>query len=191
MSKDPNITRSVIRVGVVTVCLLMVPLLAMIFGDEVKWGPLDFAVAGALFMASGLALEMALKRASNFAYRAAAAVAIFAALFLIWVNLAVGVIEDEGNPANGMYIGVLAVGFIGARLSRLKAEGMAWTLAAMAVAQALVGTIALIFHLGAPQDSALQTAGVNGMFVTLFLFAALLFKCSVRSQTGGSVEVAG
>jgi hypothetical protein len=169
----------------------MVPLLAMIFGDEVKWGPLDFAVAGALFMASGLAFEMALKRASNFTYRAAAGVAIFAALFLVWVNLAVGVIGDEGNPANAMYIGVLAVGFIGARLARLKPEGMARALVAMAAAQSLVGAIALVFRLGAPVDTGLKTVGVNGLFVTLFLFAALLFRWSARSQSGGRVEVAG
>ncbi len=48
------------------------------------------------------------------AYRFAVGVALAAAFLLVWMNLAVGLIGSEDNPANLMYFGVLAVGFIGA-----------------------------------------------------------------------------
>jgi hypothetical protein len=35
--------------------------------------------------------------------------AVGTALFLVWSNLAVGLIGSENNPANMMYLGVLAV----------------------------------------------------------------------------------
>jgi len=77
-------------------------------------------------------------------YRAAVGVAVGAALLLIWINLAVGIIGDEGNPANLMHIGVLAVGIIGAIFARLRPLGMARVLLATAVAQMLVAMIAQI-----------------------------------------------
>jgi hypothetical protein len=54
----------------------------------------------------------------NRAYRAAVGVAIAAAFILVWMNLAVGIIGSEDNPANLMYGGVLAIGIIGAVIAR-------------------------------------------------------------------------
>lgn len=54
------------------------------------------------------------------------------------MNLAVGLIGNEENLANLMYIGVLAVGLIGAAIARLEPGGMARVLFAMALAQTLV-----------------------------------------------------
>ena len=80
----------------------------------------------------------------NSAYRAAVGVALAAAFILVWVNLAVGIIGSEDNPANVMYGGVLAVGIIGAIIARFQPHGMARALVATALAQALVAVIALI-----------------------------------------------
>lgn len=184
--------KPIIRVALITAALLMIPAVAMQFTKEVVWGPFDFAVAGALLFGTGLAFEVALKKANNLAYRAAAGLALFAALFLIWANLAVGVIGDEGNPANAMYLGVLAVGIIGAAVARLQPQGMARALFATAVAQMLAGAIAMAFRLGDPIiDTPLKTLAVNGMFVVLFGGAALLFRYSVRTQAGGKPQLAG
>lgn len=54
----------------------------------------------------------------------------------------------DGDPANLMYFGVLAVGIIGALIARFKPRGMARALIAMALAQALILTIALIARFG-------------------------------------------
>jgi hypothetical protein len=51
------------------------------------------------------------------------------------MNLAVGVIGTEDDPANLMYVGVLAVGIIGAIIARFRPHGMARTLFATALAQ--------------------------------------------------------
>jgi hypothetical protein len=43
-----------------------------------------------------------------------------AAFILIWMNLAVGIIGSEDNPANLMYGGVLAVAIVGAFMVRFR-----------------------------------------------------------------------
>ena len=78
------------------------------------------------------------------AFRFANGLAVTAACLLIWLSLGVGIIGKDGDSANMMYFGVIAVGIIGAIISRFRPMGMARTLLAMALAQALVALIALI-----------------------------------------------
>jgi hypothetical protein len=127
---------------------LLLPLAAMQFTDEVVWDETDFAAAGAMLFGCCCAYELAARMTVNGAYRAAVGVAVLTALLLIWINLAVGIIGSEDNPANLMYGGVLAVGILGALAVRFRPGGMALTLAATALAQALVGVIALLTGLG-------------------------------------------
>src|SRR5688572_1652698 len=84
------------------------------------------------------------------AYRSAVGVALAAASILVWLSLGVGIIGQDGDPANLMYFGVLAVGIIGAIIARLQPDGMARALFATALAQALVAAIALIAGMGLP-----------------------------------------
>jgi len=163
--------KSTIRIALATAFILLLPLIAMQFTDEVVWGLADFAVAGVLLFGAGLTYQFLAKKAGTFAYRAAVGVAVAAALLLVWMNLAVGIIGNEGNPANLMYIGVLAVGLIGAAIARFQPRGMALTLAATAVAQTLVAVIALTIGLG-------DTIVVTGVFVALWLISAWLFRKS-------------
>ena len=53
------------------------------------------------------------------AYRFAVAAALAAAFFMLWVNGAIGIIGDEGNDANMMFFGVLAVALLGAVIAKL------------------------------------------------------------------------
>ena len=105
--------KNIIRIALVTAIMLSVPLVAMQFSDEVKWGPLDFVIMGALLSGTGLTYELVAKKGGTIAYRAAVGIACAAGLLLVWTNAAVGIIGDE-NLANAMYLGVLVVGFIGA-----------------------------------------------------------------------------
>jgi hypothetical protein len=163
--------------------LLLLPLVAMHFTDEVVWDVADFAVAGALLVGAGVTLELAARRTGNGAYRAAVGVALGAAVILVWVNGAVGVIGSESNDANLMYGGVLAVGVIGALIARFRPHGMARALLATALAQALVAVIALIAGLGStrpiwPRDILMLT----GFFVALWLGSASLFQKAARGE---------
>jgi hypothetical protein len=102
--------------------------------------------------------------------------ALLKAFLLIWMNLAVGIIVGEGNPANLMYVGVLDVGLIGASVARFRPSGMAFALGAMALAQFAVGVIALSAGLG---STGANWPGViyvlTAFFAALWLLSAWLF----------------
>jgi hypothetical protein len=167
--------KNLIRIALATAFILLLPLVAMQFTDEVAWGLTDFVVAGVLLFGTGLTYELVARKGSNIAYRVAVGVALAAALLLVWISLAVGIIGSEDNPANLTYIGVLAVGIIGALIARFQSYGMARTLFATALAQALVAVIALIGGLGSPWSGPIEILLLNGFFVVLFVGSALLF----------------
>jgi hypothetical protein len=181
--KQKTAYRSVRGVALVTAFILLVPLLAMQFTDEVAWGVVDFAVAGALLGGTGLIHQLAASKAGNIAYRAAVGVALAAALLLVWMNLAVGVIGEPDDLANMMYVGVLAIGIIGAGIARFRPNGMGRALLATAIAQALVAAIALIAGKHQlPLSSVSEILGLNGLFVALFIGSAWLFRHAARKQ---------
>jgi hypothetical protein len=158
--------------------LLLLPLLAMQFTNEVGWDAFDFAVAAILVGTVGLAFQLALKMTRNRAYRAAVGVALAAAFTMVWANLAVGIIGSEDNPANRMVWAVLAVGLAGAALARFRPNGMARAMAVVAVAQVSVAGIALVA--GAGSAGTITTASV--VFTTLWLLSAWLFRNSAQQQ---------
>ena len=55
--------------------ILILPLVAMQFTDEVVWDLADFIVAGALLVGTGLTFELAARMTGNTAYRAAVGLA--------------------------------------------------------------------------------------------------------------------
>ena len=166
--------------AVAVALILLLPLLAMQVTDEVVWDLADFAVAGALLFGAGLTYELVARKIGSIAYRAAVGIAVATALLLVWMNLAVGIIGNEDNDANLMYIGVLAVGLIGALIARFQPRGMARALFATALALMLVAVIALLAGLGSPGSGPLEIVAVNGFFVALFVGAALLFRKAAR-----------
>lgn len=122
-------------------------------------------------------------------YRLATGLAIGSALFIFWLMGAVGIIGVEGDPADLMFFGVFAVGIVGAVIARFRppgaprALGMARAMLAMALAQGLVGAVALIAgkHKAAI-SSVFEILGLTGMFVSLFLGSAWLFWHAARKQ---------
>ena len=135
-------------------------------------------------VAFGLAFELAARRTGDTAYRAAAAVVLAAAFLLVWLNLAVGIIGSEDNPANLMFGGVLAVGIAGAALARFRPDGMARAMVATAFAQALAGAMAVIAGWG----STAQVLSLTVFFAALWLLSAWLFRKAARggSSAGGA-----
>jgi len=174
--------RPVVRVVLATACILLLPLVAMRFTGEVVWSLGDFVVAGTLLVGTGLTLDLAVRKARSSSYRFAAVVALAAAFLLIWLTLAVGIIGEPGEPANAMYVGVLVVGIAGAIIARFRPSGMALALLATAVAQATVAAIALVArHAQSPAGSA-EIVVLNGLFVTLFIGSAWLFRHAARQR---------
>jgi hypothetical protein len=163
--------------------MLLLPLFAMQITDEVKWDAADFAIFGALLATACGGFELAARMTGDALYRAAVGVAVVAAVILVWINLAVGLIGSEDDRANLMYGGVLAVAIIGAVIARFRPHGMARALAATALAQALVGVIALAAGLGDTASSVPEAVMfLTGFFATLWLLSAWLFRKGAQER---------
>jgi len=175
-------TRSTIGIVLAPVSILVLPLLAMQFTDEMAWGVFDFVLAAVLLMGIGLVYAL-VRKAGNRAYRAAVGIAIVTALFLVWMVGALGVIGETGDRADLMYGAVLVVGIVGAVVARFRPEGMARALLATALVQALVAVIAL---LAGKHEAAISSVAeivlLNGIFVVLFIGSAWLFRHAAREQ---------
>lgn len=78
--------------------LLLIPLVAMQFTNEVNWGILDFAIMGILLFGTGLVIEFVLRKVKKNTNRILICGTILFALFLIWAELAVGIF---GTPFAG------------------------------------------------------------------------------------------
>lgn len=169
--------------------LLLLPLIGMQFSSEVKWPLSDFIIAGILLFGTGFIYKLVTKSSLRISYRIAVAFALFTGLSLIWINIAVGLIGSENNPANLMYYGVIAIGIIGAIVGRFESKKMQQTLFVMAGTQALIAIVALFNGMHQILGSSVtEIFGVNGFFITLFLVAALLFRYADQQQLSRSAQ---
>lgn len=161
------------------VFLLILPLVAMQFTDEVQWGPEDFIIIGTLLFACAAAVDRATRMTSNFWYLGGVVVAVGTAFVLIWVNLAVGIIGD--GPANLMFFGVVAVAAFGSALARFWPRGMALAMVAAALAETGVALVTLVTRWGfdAPPGPEKMMALILA-FALPWLLAAFLFWRSER-----------
>lgn len=82
----------------ISAILLLVPLIAMQFTNEVNWTWMDFVIAGALLFGTVLSCELVLRKTSNIVSRVAICAVILLALVLVWAELAVGIF---GTPLAG------------------------------------------------------------------------------------------
>lgn len=87
---NANLIRAAGWSGVVLA--LLTPLIAMRFTDEVNWTAFDFAFAGVLLVGAGLLLELIVRKARGPALRIGLAVAVVAAVLLVWADGAVGIV---------------------------------------------------------------------------------------------------
>ncbi|TDE43855.1 hypothetical protein E0I26_09535 [Flavobacterium rhamnosiphilum] len=87
-------------IGIVltVVFLLLIPLIAMQFTNEVNWNQSDFVVAGVLLLGTGLICELVMRKVKKIDHRIILCTVILAALLLIWIELAVGLF---GTPFAG------------------------------------------------------------------------------------------
>jgi hypothetical protein len=179
--------KSIVRIALVTACILLVPLLGNLFMGW-SWPWFAFPVWGAVLVGTGLTYELVARKGGTMAYRAAVGIACATGFVLVFINAAAGIIGD--GPVNVMYLGVLAVGFLGALIARFQPRGMALALFATALAQMLVPVIALAIwkagwqHLLTDPNSPhppfhpgiAPVFGLNAVFAMLWVGSALLFR---------------
>ena len=164
--------------------LLLLPLVAMQFGDEVNWTGSDFVFAATMFAVVGGAFELVVRHSDSPAYRAGGAAALLGAFLLVWINGAVGIIASENNDANLWFAAVILVAIAGAILARFRPAGLSKAMVAAAAVQAGIAMIALATDAGAGEHPMwrAQLTGVTAMFLCIWLAAAWLFRAAVTSD---------
>ena len=161
--------------------LLLLPLAAMQVDSGVTWDAADFLVFGTMLLMAGTTVELGTRLSGDGWVRAGVGVAAATGFLLVWVNLAVGILGDEGNPANLMFAGVLAIACIASVRARLRPAGMAQAMVMTAGAQLLVGAIGLAGGWAAPGWAGVRDVVMGtGLFVALWLLAASLFRKAAR-----------
>ncbi len=86
-----TINKRLIGILLAVALLLLIPLIAMQFTNEVKWTLSDFIVMGGLLLGTGLLCELVLRKVKKTTYRLAICGAVLVIFLLIWVELAVGI----------------------------------------------------------------------------------------------------
>ncbi|HZW14028.1 MAG TPA: hypothetical protein VFF81_12665 [Noviherbaspirillum sp.] len=83
-------------IALATGVILLAPLIAMQFTNEVNWDKIDFIAMGALLFCTGSTFVLVSRKAPR--QRRLAMAALFgAALFFEWLELAVGVFTNLGS----------------------------------------------------------------------------------------------
>ena len=94
MQQNRRLTAIVLAV----VFILLIPLIAMQFTNEVDWKLPDFVIMGVLLLGTGLLCELVMRKVKTTRNRIILCGALLLALFLIWAELAVGIF---GTPFAG------------------------------------------------------------------------------------------
>lgn len=90
--------KRLISIVLAVAILLLVPLIAMQFTDEVAWTSFDFVVVAVLLLGTGLLCELVMRKQKNMINRIIIIAVILAGSFLVWAELAVGIF---GTPFAG------------------------------------------------------------------------------------------
>ncbi len=186
-----SLTKSIVHLALATASLLLIPLVARQFSQEVAWAWSDFVGAGSLLFGAGLTYLVLAQKGANLTYRVAVGVAVAAGLLLVWANLAVGLVGSEHNPANLLYGGVLAVAIIGAVVARFRPLGMSRAMFAAALTYVLVTAIALVIWppsaaTAEPTVGLVNVVVANAAFAALWAASGWLFRRA--SGTGSRVS---
>lgn len=83
---------------IVIVGLLLVPLIAMQFTQEVDWSFFDFAIAGILLFSVAIILDYVFRKVKKRYWKIILSVGILVLFLLLWAELAVGIL---GTPISG------------------------------------------------------------------------------------------
>ncbi|WP_298139358.1 hypothetical protein [Flavobacterium sp.] len=75
----------------IVLLLILIPLIAMQFTNEVNWSVMDFVMAGILLFGTSLVIELILRKVKSTQHRILISGIILLLLFILWAELAVGI----------------------------------------------------------------------------------------------------
>lgn len=157
--------------------VLLIPLFGNLFVDGWDWDAGSFVFAWVILATAAFTYRrLATAKTATLAYRTGVGLAVVASFVLFWVNLAVGLIGSEDNPANALYFLVILVGLIGVFAARFEARGLAHAAFAMAFGTFLVPVIALLAWRSDFTPGFASVFSLNSFFVAVFFASGLLLR---------------
>ena len=165
--------------------LWLLPLVVKQFTDELNWTVFDFVVWAGMLLVACTAYEIVSRMSPNRWYRAGVGVAVVTGFLVFWVNGAVGMVGDEGNAYNLLFLVAIVVGAAVALLGWFRPAAMVRALYATAAVHAAVALYALALS-GDTRGSVFSL-----VFVLPWLFSAGLFGKAARELSAQSAEPAG
>lgn len=157
--------------------LLSLPFIAMRMQvDGVNWSVGDFIFMGVMLAVVCGTIELTVRLTPSRAYRLGVASAVGAAFLITWVNLAVGIVGSEHNPANLLFFCALLLGVAGAIVARFRATGMALAMLAAAVAIAIAFAAAVLGTTDERNVSHLRELIATAVIASPLLLSAWFFR---------------
>lgn len=146
------------------------------------WTLSDFVFAGVFLGGAGLIVELICWASSSLSYRLGGLIALLATVGLVWVNGAVGFLGDEDNPANLMFLEVIAIAVVGSVIVRFRAAGLAKVMATAALAQLVVGIVGYAAGWASPGLAGLTEVAMGTvLFGSMWLVSAGLFHWAAKA----------
>ncbi|MBX2963082.1 MAG: hypothetical protein KF687_11265 [Cyclobacteriaceae bacterium] len=187
MKSQLKFYQTVPAVALFTGIILLVPFVAMQFTNEVNWSVSDFIIMGALLFGTGILFMLVTRLTQHIVYKVALGLAVGAAFFMIYVNLAVGLIGDGPHWGNLMYASVVLVLIVGVYLSRFKAAKLERAMYATAGTFVLLAVVALAANMQEyPGSSVVEIISINLFFALPFAVSSLLFRYAAMEQSNES-----
>lgn len=179
-----NSIESVVGPAICAFAIILIPLIAMQFSQEVNWDMFDFLIAWILIFGAGFTFQLISMKTEAISYKIATGLAVFASLAILWVNGAVGIIGNENNPVNFLFGFVLAMVILGSFIAQLEAKAMSRVMLSTAATHLLVSLIGGSLHVSQnPGASISGVININLIFVVLWGLSALFFRKAGMSNT--------
>jgi hypothetical protein len=167
----------------VPTALVIAPAVAMQFTREVQWTAFDFIFASVLLFGAAGTIDLAIRKGGSIAYRLGAGLAVLVSFLLVWINGAVGVIGDEDNPANLMFIAIIAIAAGGAVAARFEARGMARAMAIACLLTAAIAALVPVYGWGADEHPGMPgLVALIAVFATMWGLSSALFAKAARDR---------
>lgn len=172
--------------AIASTLFLIIPLTGMLLSAGVNWGLFDFIFAWVIIFGSGFTYKFITSKISNTKYKAALAIAVFTSLFIVWSNLAVGIIGSEDNPVNLIYFVMLFAVIIGGVAVKFHPKGLSILMFAAAAAHGLIPFIAFVL-IGAENIERFTREmnvliGIHLFIIMLWTISGLLFRYSAQDK---------
>ncbi len=173
--------RTILWGGAVT--LFLIPVVAkMIGGEAMLWTGGDFVFAAVGILIATALVDLGLRKAPDFPYAVASAIAVGICFLTIWANAAVGIAGDEDNPANAAFYSIVLFAALAAAVARGRPGAMAKAMTACAIAQLGAGVVVAVMGYLTP----IFTLFMGG----LWLLSASLFREAARNRTANAASQA-